>query len=69
MTLLRTQDLSRAFGSLIAVNRVSLSVSRGELRSIIGPNGAGKTTFRLISEMTPTGGRIWFGERDITGLP
>jgi branched-chain amino acid transport system ATP-binding protein len=46
-------------------------VSRGELRSIIGPNGAGKTTFfRLISgEMTPTGGRIWFGERDITGLP
>jgi branched-chain amino acid transport system ATP-binding protein len=69
--LLRTRDLSRAFGSLIAVNRVSLSVSRGELRSIIGPNGAGKTTFfRLISgEMTPTGGRIWFGERDITGLP
>jgi branched-chain amino acid transport system ATP-binding protein len=69
--LLRTQDLSRAFGSLLAVNRVSLSVSRGELRSIIGPNGAGKTTFfRLISgEMTPTGGRIWFGERDITGLP
>jgi branched-chain amino acid transport system ATP-binding protein len=69
--LLRTEHLSRAFGSLIAVNRVSLTVPRGELRSIIGPNGAGKTTFfRLISgEMAPTGGRIWFAEREITGMP
>jgi branched-chain amino acid transport system ATP-binding protein len=69
--LLRTENLSRAFGSLLAVNRVSLRVSGGELRSIIGPNGAGKTTFfRLISgEMAPTAGRIWFAGRDITGMP
>jgi branched-chain amino acid transport system ATP-binding protein len=69
--LLRTEDVTRLFGSLIAVNRVSVSVRRGELRSIIGPNGAGKTTFfRLISgEMPPTSGRIWFDGRDITGLP
>jgi len=69
--LLETQGLTRAFGSLVAVNRVSVSVRRGELRSIIGPNGAGKTTFfRLISgEMAPTGGRIVFDGRDITGLP
>jgi branched-chain amino acid transport system ATP-binding protein len=69
--LLRTERLTRAFGSLIAVNRVDISVRRGELRSIIGPNGAGKTTFfRLISgEMTPTEGRVWFDEREITGLP
>jgi branched-chain amino acid transport system ATP-binding protein len=69
--LLRTEDVTRLFGSLIAVNRVSLSVRRGELRSIIGPNGAGKTTFfRLISgEMPPSSGRIWFDGRDITGLP
>src|SRR5262249_57327409 len=46
-------------------------VRGGELRSIIGPNGAGKTTFfRLISgETEPTSGRVWFGEREITGLP
>jgi branched-chain amino acid transport system ATP-binding protein len=69
--LLRTERLTRAFGSLIAVDRVNVSVRRGELRSIIGPNGAGKTTFfRLISgEMAPTTGRIWFDGRDITGLP
>jgi branched-chain amino acid transport system ATP-binding protein len=69
--LLQTEQLTRAFGSLIAVNRVTLVVKRGELLSIIGPNGAGKTTFfRLISgEMAPTSGRIRFGARDITGLP
>jgi branched-chain amino acid transport system ATP-binding protein len=69
--LLRTERLTRAFGSLLAVDRVDVAVRRGELRSIIGPNGAGKTTFfRLISgEMAPTGGRIWFDGRDITGLP
>ncbi|MGH7312088.1 MAG: ABC transporter ATP-binding protein [Candidatus Rokuibacteriota bacterium] len=69
--LLHTENLSCAFGSLLAVNRVSVRVRRGELRSIIGPNGAGKTTFfRLISgEMAPTTGRIWLGDRDITGMP
>jgi branched-chain amino acid transport system ATP-binding protein len=69
--LLRTERLTRAFGSLVAVDRVDITVRRGELRSIIGPNGAGKTTFfRLIAgEMRPTGGRIWFDGRDITGLP
>jgi branched-chain amino acid transport system ATP-binding protein len=69
--LLRTEDLTRTFGSLVAVDRVSVSVRRGELRSIIGPNGAGKTTFfRLIAgEMPVTAGRIWFDGRDITMLP
>jgi branched-chain amino acid transport system ATP-binding protein len=69
--LLRTEALSRSYGSLLAVDRVSLVVAEGELRSIIGPNGAGKTTFfKLISgEVAPTGGRIWFRGRDVTGLP
>lgn len=69
--LLRTEGLTRNFGSLKAVDRVDFSVRSGELRSIIGPNGAGKTTlFRLISgEMIPTAGRIWFKGREITGLP
>src|SRR5437867_7423301 len=69
--LLRTERLTRAYGSLLAVSDVDVSVRRGELRSIIGPNGAGKTTFfRLISgETVPTSGRIWFDGADITGLP
>ena len=68
--LLRTERLTRAFGSLLAVDRVDVAIQKGELRSIIGPNGAGKTTFfRLISgEMTPSSGRIWLGDRDITGM-
>ena len=69
--LLRTEQLSRSYGSLLAVDQVSLTVNEGELRSIIGPNGAGKTTlFRLISgETAPSAGRIWFRDRDVTGLP
>ncbi len=68
--LLRTEGLTRSFGTLLAVDGVAVSVHRGELRSIIGPNGAGKTTFfRLISgEMAPSAGRIWFEGREITGL-
>jgi branched-chain amino acid transport system ATP-binding protein len=69
--VLRTEQLTRTFGSLVAVDRVDFDVGAGELRSIIGPNGAGKTTFfRLISgEMAPTAGRIRLQGRDITGLP
>src|SRR5438445_752370 len=68
--LLRTEQLTRAFGSLLAVDRVNVSVRRGELRSIIGPNGAGKTTFfRLISgEMRPSSGSIWSAGGHITVL-
>ncbi len=68
--LLRTEELTRAFDSLRAVDRVSLTIHQGELRSIIGPNGAGKSTFfRLIAgELSPTSGTIWFNEMDITGL-
>ncbi len=69
--LLRTEKLTRAYGSLLAVAGVDFTVHEGELRSIIGPNGAGKTTFfRLISgEVPPTSGRIWFREREVTHLP
>ena len=50
MSLLRVDDVSKHFGSLIAVDGVSLAIEPGELRAIIGPNGAGKTTFfNLIS--------------------
>ncbi len=69
--LLRTERLTRSFGSLAAVSQVDVVVRQGELRSIIGPNGAGKTTlFRLVSgEIRPSSGRVWFRDRDITGLP
>ena len=63
-------SVSRHFGSLIAVNNVSMTVEEGELRAIIGPNGAGKTTFfNLISGfLRPSSGRIFFDGEDITSL-
>jgi branched-chain amino acid transport system ATP-binding protein len=71
MTLLQVRNVSRYFGSLVAVDDVSLTVEPGELRAIIGPNGAGKTTFfNLISGFfPPTSGAILFDDRDITGMP
>ncbi|HTZ37617.1 MAG TPA: ABC transporter ATP-binding protein [Stellaceae bacterium] len=70
MTLLRVEALTKAFGSLVAVDEVSLDVAPGELRAIIGPNGAGKTTFfNMISGFfAPTRGRILFDDRDVTAL-
>jgi len=43
--VLEVKNVSKRFGSLVAVRDVSLSAAKGELRAIIGPNGAGKTTF------------------------
>jgi branched-chain amino acid transport system ATP-binding protein len=70
MTLLKVEDVSMHFGSLVAVNGVSLAVEPGELRAVIGPNGAGKTTFfNMISGfLVPTAGRIIFDNEDVTKL-
>jgi branched-chain amino acid transport system ATP-binding protein len=69
--ILRTEALSMRFGGLSALNRVSITVPRGEIRAVIGPNGAGKSTFFncITGVLTPTGGRIVFDGEDITGLP
>jgi branched-chain amino acid transport system ATP-binding protein len=70
MSLLQVENVSRHFGSLVAVENVSMSVEAGELRAVIGPNGAGKTTFfNLISGfLNPTAGHILFADEDITNL-
>ena len=68
--ILRTERLTVRFGGLTALNQVSISVARGEIRAIIGPNGAGKSTFFncLTGVIRPTGGRILFDGHDVTGL-
>ena len=70
MSLLRVENASKQFGSLVAVDNVSMIVEPGELRAIIGPNGAGKTTFfNLISGfLTQTSGKIIFDNDDISKL-
>jgi branched-chain amino acid transport system ATP-binding protein len=66
----KTEHLTRAFSALKAVNDVTIEIPRGGVRTIIGPNGAGKTTFfNLLSGLLPpSAGRVWFEDRDITGL-
>ncbi|HEY4857518.1 MAG TPA: ABC transporter ATP-binding protein [Xanthobacteraceae bacterium] len=68
--VLRTENLTKRFGGLIAVNNLNLSIPSGRLHAIIGPNGAGKTTFfNLVSGLLAAdSGRVFFKGRDITGL-
>lgn len=68
MAVLRTEKLTKCFGSMTAVNQVNLEIEKGVLHAIIGPNGAGKTTlFNLISgEFPPTSGKVYFQSIDIT---
>ncbi len=66
--LLSARDLTVRFGGVVAVNRVSFDVRRGQVFTLIGPNGAGKTTvFNLISRIyEPTTGTLSFNGQDIT---
>ncbi len=70
MSLLQVENVSKNFGSLVAVNNVSMTVESGELRAVIGPNGAGKTTFfNLISGfLRQSSGRVIFDGEDVSGL-
>jgi branched-chain amino acid transport system ATP-binding protein len=67
--VLHLNEVTVAFGGLIAVDTVSFEVTAGEIVGLIGPNGAGKTTvFNAVSGYyRPTRGRITFRGRDITG--
>jgi len=69
--ILETDDLTKRFGELLAVDRMDLSVEEGEIHSVIGPNGAGKSTlFNCISGLLdPDDGHVYFKDEEITGLP
>lgn len=68
--LLTLTDVSRKFGGLLALDRVSISLKEGEIVGLIGPNGAGKTTFVNVvtGVLKPTAGSIEFGASRIDGL-
>jgi branched-chain amino acid transport system ATP-binding protein len=68
--LLTVHDLTKSYGSLQAVDRLSFCAQAGEVLGITGPNGAGKTTmFDVVSGITaPSAGNVKFDGRDITDL-
>lgn len=69
--ILQVQNLTKAFGGVMAVSNVSFDLYEGEILGIIGPNGSGKTT--LINCITgfvkPDSGKVLFKGKDITGMP
>lgn len=62
MNVLEAKDVTKQFGGLVAVNRVSIHVEEGEILGLIGPNGAGKTTLlhTIAGLDPPTSGSINF---------
>jgi branched-chain amino acid transport system ATP-binding protein len=68
--ILKTKNLVKSFGGVMAVYDVSFDVKRGARLGIIGPNGAGKTTlFNLITgELKPTSGTVTFNGERVDGL-
>ncbi len=69
--ILRIEKVTKRFGGLVAVHRVSIELPEGEILGLIGPNGAGKTTlFNVISGVYPPDeGRVYFNGQDTTSLP
>jgi len=69
--MLECIELTKSFGGLKAIDRVSVAFEPKKVTALIGPNGAGKTTlFHLISgALRPDSGEVWYQGQRIDGLP
>jgi len=69
--ILESEELTKRFGGLIAVNHVNIKVRRHKMTMLMGPNGAGKTTFVNVCTgvLKPDEGEVYFNGLDITGWP
>lgn len=66
--IIRTEGLTKSFGSLQVLKGIDTEIRRGEVVSIIGPSGGGKSTFlRCLNLLeTPTSGKVFFEDTDLT---
>ena len=69
--MLRVDGVTKTYGGVMALNRVSFHVNQGEILGIIGPNGSGKTTVVncITGFVKVSSGKVYFRDRDITGRP
>lgn len=69
--MIKLSELTKDYGTTIAVNKLSLHVATGEIYGFIGPNGAGKTTtIRMMGGiLAPTSGKILIDGIDMSGNP
>ena len=70
MSLLQVRNVSKLFGGLAALTKVSFEVKKGEILGLIGPNGAGKTTlFNVVNGFyPPSGGEVFFRGEKVSQL-
>ncbi|KAA0233162.1 MAG: Vitamin B12 import ATP-binding protein BtuD [Acidimicrobiales bacterium] len=67
---LRVESLRAAYGDVEVLHGIDVAAEAGSLTLVLGPNGAGKSTLTLAATglLTPSGGRVWFGAEDVTGV-
>ncbi len=71
MSILKSEDLIKKYGSRTVVQGVSLEVNQGEIVGLLGPNGAGKTTtfYMMVGFIKPNEGKVFLNDQEITSLP
>ncbi len=71
MAIIKTSNLTKKFGELVAVDRLNLEIASGECFGLLGPNGAGKTSLiRMITAVSPpTEGDIWVNSQHLARFP
>src|SRR2546426_2982212 len=69
--ILSVRDVTKSFGNLRALDRVSIDLEEQKISILIGPNGSGKTTLiNVVSGLyKPDSGKVRFLRKDVTGLP